>query len=352
MAKNEVKQAHSIISIRIILLLIAFTLLIAGLTMVKPILWPFVLALVIAYIVDPVVHFFERFGLNRILSSLIVVLLFIVIVFGFGATLFPILITQFSAVVDILPTAIDTLQLKLTAWGFNVSQFDVFKTEFIETIKGSIGSTSQIAFKKATSIAQDAFFFVLVPVMLFYLLKDWEKFGNLVIRAVPPRLRVDFSELVLNIDHSVAGFLRGQLTVMTILGTFYAISLTLMGLNYGIAIGVITGLLVFIPYVGAFIGVCIATLIGIIQYNDIWDLFIIWGLFAFAQTVESVVLTPNIVGDKVGLHPVWIMFALMGGGLLFGFIGVLLAVPVATLIGTLIRFAFKQYTNSSFYNEG
>ena len=343
---------QGIVSIRIILLILTFVLAMVGLSMVKPILWPFVLSLVIAYIVDPVVHFFERFGLNRILSSLIVVLLFIILVFGFGATLLPILISQFSAVIDILPTAVDTLQLKLSAWGIEIPQFDVFKNKFIETIKGSIGVTSQIAFNKVTSFAQDAFFFVLVPIMLFYLLKDWEKFGNLVIRAVPSRMRIDFSELVLNIDNSVAGFLRGQLTVMAILGTFYAVALSLTGLNYAIAIGLLTGLLVFIPYVGAFIGVCIATLIGVIQYNDIWELFVIWGLFAFAQTVESIVLTPNIVGDKVGLHPVWIMFALMSGGLLFGFIGVLLAVPVATLIGTLIKFAFKQYTNSSFYNEG
>ncbi|MGB1361245.1 MAG: AI-2E family transporter [Alphaproteobacteria bacterium] len=340
---------NGIISIRIILTLIALTLVMVGLSFVKPILWPFVLSIVLAYIFDPITQFFERFGLNRVLSSLAVVLLFILIVFGFGATILPILISQLMAVVEIMPTAIAVMEAKFQTWGVSVPDLHLFKNNFIDTIKNSIGTTSQIAFTKASSFAQDAFFFVLVPIMLFYLLKDWANLRATVIKAVPYRFRVDMSELFENIDVSVAGFLRGQLTIMLILGSFYSVVLSLLGLNYAIAIGVLTGLLVFIPYVGAFIGVCIATLIGVIQYNDIFDILIIWGIFAFAQSVESVILTPNIVGDKVGLHPVWIMFALMAGGVLFGFIGVLLAVPMTTLFGTLVRFAFQQYTNSDFY---
>ncbi len=342
---------NGVASIRIILTLVIIIMLLIGLSFLKPILWPFVLSIVLAYIFDPITTFFEKFGLNRILSSLVVVFIFLLLLFGFLATLLPIFVLQISAVINILPVGLEVLTTKLNSIGITILEIDVFKNEFIENIKGSLGSTAQIVIGSVSKIAQDTFFFVLVPIMLFYLLKDWESLRKIILKSVPPRLRIDFSELINNINISVSAFLRGQLTVMFILGTFYSIFLSVIGLDYAIAIGVLTGLLVFIPYVGAFVGVCIASLVGIIQYEDVWKLLPIWGTFAFAQSIESVILTPNIVGDKVGLHPVWIIFSLMGGGLLFGFIGVLLAVPMATLIGTITRFIFRQYLKTEFYEK-
>ena len=343
---------NGIVSIRIILTLIIMIILLISLSFLKPILWPFVLSIVLAYIFDPITTFFEKFGFSRILSSFIVVFIFLLLFFGFLATLLPIFVSQINAVIDIVPVGLKVLTEKLNSVGITILEIDVLKNEFIQNLKGSLGSTAQIIINNVSEIAQDAFFFVLVPIMLFYLLKDWESLRKIILKAVPPRLRIDFSELINNIDTSVSGFLRGQLTVMFILGAFYSIVLSVLGLYYAIAIGVLTGILVFIPYVGAFIGFCIASLVGIIQYEDVWRLLPIWGTFAFAQSIESVILTPNIVGDKVGLHPVWIIFALMGGGLLFGFIGVLLAVPMATFIGTIVRFMFKQYLKTEFYEKG
>lgn len=343
---------NGVLSIRIILTLIIIMMLLVGLGFLKPILWPFALSIVLAYIFDPITSFFDKFGFSRIFSSLIVVFIFLLLLFGFLATLLPIFVSQINAVMEIVPVGLEILTEKLNSVGITILEIDVLKNEFIQNIKGSLGSTAQIIIDNVSEIAQDAFFFVLVPIMLFYLLKDWESLRKTILKAVPPRMRVNFSELINDIDISVSGFLRGQLTVMFILGTFYSIALSILGLYYAIAIGVLTGILVFIPYVGAFIGVCIASLIGIIQYENVWSLLPIWGIFAFAQSVESVVLTPNIVGDKVGLHPVWIIFALMGGGLLFGFIGVLLAVPMATFIGTIVRFIFKQYLKTEFYEKG
>ena len=345
-------------SIRLLTTMVFVVVLFLGLSFIKPILWPFILAIVLAYIFDPMTTAIERFGMGRGIASFMTVAIFSAVVGVFLSILLPILVGQLVTVVEKFPQALDALQLRLLALEINIPNWISAKEKIMLAIKNidtsslrMISGNAQTIFTKISGVANQAFLFVLVLIMMFYLLKDFAVLRNTFIKAVPLRHHADMIEWAGVINKSVAGFLRGQLTVMVILGTWYAIVLSLIGLENGIAIGVMTGLVVFIPYVGAIIGVCMATLFGVAQFADIWHIFLIWGVYAFAQSVESIVLTPNIVGNKVGLHAVWIMFALMSGAVLFGFIGVLLAVPTAATIGATIRFYFAKYLKTEFYKR-
>ena len=191
---------------------------------------------------------------------------------------------------------------------------------------------------------------VIVPVVGFYMLMDWDRMiaeiDDLLPRDHAPVIR----ELAREINHTLASFVRGQGTVGLILGSFYAISLMLVGLQFGLVVGVVSGLITFIPYVGAIVGGVLAIGLGLVQFWGDWmSLGLIAGIFVFGQFVEGNILSPNLVGSSVGLHPVWLMLALSVFGSLFGFVGMLVAVPVAAALGVIARFAARQYRQSQLY---
>jgi len=192
---------------------------------------------------------------------------------------------------------------------------------------------------------------VITPVVAFYLLRDWDRIvayiDSLLPRASAPTIR----EQATKIDETIAGFVRGQASVCLVLAGYYALSLTLVGLQFGLLVGLGAGLISFIPYLGASDGIIVALAIAYAQYAEWTPIVVVAAIFLVGQVAESYVLTPKLVGDRVGLHPVWIIFALLAGGALFGFTGVLLAVPVAAMIGVLIRFGVLRYKESSLYES-
>lgn len=190
----------------------------------------------------------------------------------------------------------------------------------------------------------------ITPIVAFYLLRDWDVMIGTIHGWLPRQHAATILDQVNEIDRTLAGFVRGQATVCLVLGLFYGVALSVFGLNFGLVVGSIAGLLSFIPYVGSLVGFVSSVGIALVQYDTWTPVVVVVVIFLVGQAVEGNFLTPKLVGDKVGLHPVWVMFALLAGGSLFGFVGVLMAVPVAAVIGVLTRFALQQYLSSSYYS--
>jgi predicted PurR-regulated permease PerM len=188
------------------------------------------------------------------------------------------------------------------------------------------------------------------PVVAFYLIYDWHRMIRSVDSWIPIQHRDTVRELAREVDAAIAGFLRGQTAVCLILGSFYAVALTLTGLNFGLLIGLISGLITFIPYVGSMTGLVLSLGVAVAQFWPAYgSILIVLGIFLVGQFVEGNVLAPKLVGESVGIHPVWLIFALLAFGYLFGFVGLLVAVPLAATIGVLTRFALRRYLQSSLY---
>lgn len=337
----------------------AFILLVLGLWLVREVLLPFVAGIALAYFLNPLADRLERLGVSRMVASLtmiaVVILSFVVLALLF----LPILGTQVSAFVQGLPNAVTRLQTVLTDetrdWltrivgdrlpDLNKSLAEIM-TEgakwFVSSL-GSIWAGGQALFSIVTLI-------VIAPVIAFYVLYDWHKMLVKVDGWVPRRNRETVRNLAREMDRAIAGFVRGQAGVCLILGAFYAVALSLAGLNFGVLIGMISGLITFIPYVGSLTGLLLASVVAIAQFWPEWTwILLIVGVFFLGQFLEGYILQPKLVGESAGLHPVWLMFALFAFGYLFGFVGLLLAVPVAAAIGVLIRFGLQQYMASTLY---
>lgn len=337
----------------------ALILLVLGMWVLREVLLPFVAGIVLAYFLNPVADRLERLGVSRMFASLIMIAL-VILAFVVLALLFlPILGTQISAFVQGLPGAVTRLQTVLTdetrEWltkivgdrlpDLNKSLGDILAegAKWTVTFLASLWAGGQALFSIVTLI-------VIAPVIAFYVLYDWHKMLAKVDSWVPRRNRETVRELAAEIDRAIAGFVRGQAGVGLILGAFYAVTLTLAGLNFGFLIGMISGLISFIPYVGSLTGLLLAAVVAIAQFWPDWKwIILIVMIFFSGQFLEGYILQPKLVGESVGLHPVWLMFALFAFGYLFGFVGLLLAVPLAAAMGVLIRFALKQYMASSIY---
>ena len=192
---------------------------------------------------------------------------------------------------------------------------------------------------------------VITPLVAFYLLRDWDRIVARIDSLLPSRIRPIVREQAKEIDDILAGFVRGQATVCLLLGVFYAVGLSLAGLDFGVIVGLGTGLISFIPYFGMTIGLVTGMGIAVAQFADWVPIAIVAGVFAVGQVLEGNVITPRLVGNRVRLHPVWVIFAVLAGGALFGFTGILLALPAAAVIGVLVRFAVSRYQGSSLFDR-
>ena len=340
----------------------AALLLVLSIWILREVLLPFVAGMVLAYFLNPVADRLERLGVSRMVASLIMVALVILSLVVLALLFLPILGAQISAFVQGLPNAVTRLQTVLTEenreWltkivgdrlpDLNKSLGDIVTegAKWIIAFLASLWAGGQALFSIVSLL-------VIAPVIAFYILYDWHKMIAKVDSWVPRRNRETIRELAREIDRAIAGFVRGQAGVGLILGAFYAVTLTLAGLNFGFLIGLISGLISFIPYVGSLTGLLLAALVAVAQFwpNWTWVLLII-GIFFSGQFIEGYILQPKLVGESVGLHPVWLMFALFAFGYLFGFVGLLLAVPLAAALGVVIRFGLRQYMASAIYTGG
>ncbi|TQM91565.1 AI-2E family transporter [Roseinatronobacter monicus] len=317
-------------------------------------LLPFVTGAAIAYFLNPLVTKLTRVGAPRALAVAILMLTAIGLIVLAGLLVIPVVISQavqFSATV---PDLLARLQEFLSARFPNLSGLeDTLQTSLAtmgEAIRDRGAELAQGVWRSVSGLVSALIFLVITPVVAFYLLLDWPRVlkgaDDLLPRQHAPVIR----DLAGQIDRSIAGFVRGQVTVCLILAVYYATALGLVGLQFGLAIGVTAGLISFVPYIGAILGGVLAIGVALWQF---WDtpssIAIVVVIFVIGQILEGNILVPRIVGHSVRLHPVWLLFAISSFGMLFGFTGMLIAVPLAASVGVLVRFGLAQYQASSLY---
>lgn len=338
--------------------LIGLGLAVLVLWLLSGMLLPFVVGLAVAYLLDPVVDRFERAGAPRWLATSLVLLCFVLLLVLFGLLLVPLIQSQVSHMLEVLPTYATLVKERLLpALDRLVHRLSPDDVERLRTAAGNYAGdvvgwlARTISGVLSSSLALFDVFSVLfiTPVVAFYLMRDWDLLVAKVDSWLPREHLPVIREQARAVDTTLSGFVRGQATVCVVLGLFYAIALSAAGLDFGLVIGLVSGLLSFIPYVGTLFGFVASTGLALLQFDEWWRIALVIGIFVFGQAVEGNVLTPKLVGDKVGLHAVWVIFALLAGGSLFGFVGVLLAVPVAAVIGVLTRFALSHYLESPYY---
>lgn len=315
---------------------------------------PFIVGGAIAYFLDPVADRLQRMGLSRVAATAVISVIALMVFVILSLLIFPMLIRQLSDLVNAAPQIIQQLQDFLYA--HFPSLFDensVARSTLVsigKTIQAKGGELASTVLSSALTVINAIVFIVVVPVVAFYLLLDWDNMVARIDALLPLEHRETIRGIARDIDRVLAGFVRGQVSVCMILGTFYSVSLMIAGLQFGLIVGAIAGLITFIPYIGALIGGALAIGLAFFQFWGDWlHIGIIAGIFAVGQFLEGNVITPKLVGGSIGLHPVWLLFALSAFGTIFGFVGMLVAVPVAAALGVLVRFAAAQYLDSRLY---
>lgn len=318
------------------------------------VLLPFVLGGAIAYFLDPVVDRLERMGCSRVMATAIITVVGLLAFVLLLLWVIPSLVNQALDLFDVAPTLFVNLR------DFLIERFpDIMDTEsplrqslvsIGETIKARGGELLNTVLSSAAGIINIVMLFVIVPVVAVYLLLDWDNMVARIDELLPRDHAPTIRKLAKDIDGTLASFIRGMGTVCIILGTYYAVALMVIGLQFGLVVGFIAGLVTFIPYLGALIGGALAIGLALFQFWGDWlSIGLVAGVFMLGQVIEGNVLTPKLVGSSVGLHPVWLILALSIFGTLFGFVGMLVAVPVAASIGVITRFAANQYLHSRLY---
>ena len=325
----------------------------------RSVLMPFVAGAVIAYFLDPALDRMVKKGMSRLFATILVTGLFFAIVASVIILIVPLLQAQFVGFAKVLPSLIEMATQYLTP----VQELfrEKLTSERIAALKDATKTLGSelvswiLELLKGVFDGGVAFFNLLAlvfitPLVSFYLLRDWDvivvKFDQLLPRDHAETVR----GIIKDVDETIAGFVRGQGIVMLSLAAFYGISLTLTGLDFGLLVGIGAGLISFVPYFGMLIGLAISLTIAVVQFGEWVPVVFVLAVFGLGQIVESFYLTPKLVGESVGLHALWVIFALMAGGALFGFTGVLLAIPVAATIGVLVRFFLAGYLDSALYS--
>jgi predicted PurR-regulated permease PerM len=309
---------------------------------------PFVLGGAIAYCLDPIADWLENRGLSRTMATVVITLFAILVFIVTFVLIIPTLAQQTVGLFEAVPQIVARFE------NFITTRFpDLLDPEsgarrtlqgLGETIQAKGGEFAETLLSSAASLLNILILIVLVPVVTFYLLLDWDRMVGRIDELLPRDHAPIIRRLAKDIDRTLASFIRGQGTVCLIMGAYYALGLMLVGLNFGAIIGAVAGLITFIPYVGALVGGVLAIGLALFQFWGEW----VWigavvAIFFTGQFLEGNIITPNLVGNSVGLHPVWLIFALTAFGTLFGFVGMLVAVPLAAVIGVLVRFALEEY---------
>jgi predicted PurR-regulated permease PerM len=330
--------------------------------LLAPVLTPFAVAAMFAYLFDPLVDRLERLRLSRQTAAAIVFLGLTVLLVLVLLALIPYLERQVAILLRHLPDWIDWLRTDAVGWlndtfGLSLDMPDAqqFGNMIQEHWKEAGGAAATVVAQVSRSgVAVIAWIthLIVVPVAFFYLLRDWHVLIDNIHGLLPRSVEPIVTRLARESDDMLSGFVRGQLTVMLALGAIYAIGLRLVGLDVGPLIGMIAGLISFIPYLGAILGVVAGVVATFVQFHDWLHVVLVLVVFVFGHVMESYVLVPRLVGHKIGLHPLAVIFAVLAGGELFGFLGVLLALPVASVVNVLLRYGYERYRDSALYQTG
>ena len=328
----------------------------------SPMLMPFVVAAMLAYLGDPLADRLERLHLSRALAVSIVFLVLTLLLAGALLLLIPLISHQVENLIQNVPGYVDWAEH--TAWPWLQAKLHLDPRTFdsdrlVAAIKAHIGSVGGIAGQVLGKVSRSGLGFVLwltnlvlIPVVTFYLLRDWDRLVAAIDRLLPRSIEPTVAYLARESDAVLGAFVRGQLLVMLALGVYYGGTLSLVaGLSVGVLIGMVAGLLSFVPYLGFITGFAAAIIAALVQYGDWSHVLIVCGVFVVGQLLEGYVLVPKLVGEKIGLHPVAVIFAVLAGGELFGFLGVLLALPAASVVVVLLRYLMERYQQSELYTE-
>lgn len=325
------------------------------------VLLPFVMGMAIAYFLDPVVDWLEHHRIGRSFGTTAVIVLFFTGLVMVFLLFVPLLQGQVVELAHRLPTIFTDLRDRLDDFLVQVQINAGIPPEEVRRLRDAAGGQAGNALNFAAGLVGDVLhgsvaivnvlsLVVITPVVAFYLLRDWDRIVARVDSWLPRRQAPAIRAQAREINRTLSAFARGQALLCLLMGTYYAIVLSVLGLDFGLIIGVLTGVICFIPFVGAFVGGATAISLALFQFGDLAMVAAVAGAFAVGQTLEGYVFQPWLIGDRVGLHPVWMIFSLLAGGALFGFLGVLVAVPVTAIIGVLARFALGQYLASAFYD--
>jgi predicted PurR-regulated permease PerM len=339
--------------------LVALAALVLLLLLLKAILLPFVLGMAIAYLLDPLAKQLTKRGMSRLIAALLILGGFVVAFAVLVLLIAPVLSRQFAAFIAHAPDYALRIQAMVsdanhpwikTMVGDNLVGSDKAVGDLMNQALGYVTGFLSSLWTKGRALISIFSLVIITPVVAFYLICDWDHMVMTVDRLIPLPQRDTVRRLAREIDATISAYMRGQSGVCIILGSYYAIGLTLAGLNFGLLIGVVSGLISFIPYVGSLTALVLSLAVALAQFFPDWtSISIVVGVVLVGQFLEGNLISPFLVGHSVGLHPVWLMFSLFAFGYLFGFVGLLLAVPLAAAAGVLIRFAIGRYLESPFY---
>lgn len=328
--------------------------------LLNSVLMPFVASMILAYLADPLTNYFQRLGMKRPLAVSLVFLVLLIVLTACLLVFIPLVVQQIKQLGEAVPGIFmwveNVLAPQVEEWtGYDLrTEITNVREVLVENWRdagsylaqalGHIGRSGMALMTWITYIA-------LIPVVTFYLLLDWNRMLRNIASLVPRQWAEDTFRLARRCDEVLASFLRGQLLVMLSLGIIYATGLTLMGLNFGLLIGFVSGVVSFVPFLGFIVGIAVALIVALFQYGTWWAVLGVIVVFGIGQAAESVILQPKLLGDKIGLHPVAVIFAVLAGGNVFGFTGVLLALPAAAVFMVLLRELNDRYKQSTLYKS-
>lgn len=334
------------------------TLFIVFLQSIRPILLPFVVGTMVAYLFDPLVDRLERNRFSRLSATAVVTVTFFLSLTAMVMWLGPLLYHQLAGVLGAIPDLLREAQALLERKGAPI-------LELLGQVQGAQMDQEQLASQTLTAASQVlkglmvsggaalnlASLLFITPIVCFYLLRDWDKMVAAIDHLLPRAYADTIREQVQLIDATLAGYLRGQVMVMAILAVYYAIALTVIGVKFSLVLALIAGVFIIIPYVGTLVSTLLAVGLAYMQFGMEWQTIATISVYLVGQMLEQQVLTPKVIGDRVGLHPLWMVFGMLAGAVLLGFAGVLLAVPITAVVGVLVRFAISRYLQSNFYKQ-
>jgi len=338
---------------------LAIALVVGGLLYaLSPILAPFLAGAILAYVLNPLVGRLTGRYLPRVVAVVLVLILALALLVALALVIVPLLVKELRLMAERLPAFLAWVNEKFAPW--LKERFDIDFQLDVETVKqlaGGILANNQdlvaglLDSLKIGGLALLAFFVnvLLVPVVLFFLLRDWDRIVARIDRLIPRHLHQRARTIFREIDAVLAEFLRGQVTVMLVMSVYYAAALSVAGLEFALPVGVITGMLVILPYVGAFTGILLGSVAAILQFGTLAGLAWVWLAFGIGQALEGMAVTPLLVGERIGLHPVAVIFALLAFGQIFGFFGVLLALPASAALLVALRHLRAAYLAGPLY---
>lgn len=322
------------------------------------VLLPFVLGMVIAYLLNPLVNWFAKVKLGRRPAALIILTVFFALFAGLLALVAPVIYRELSELMKEIPNYIERLKSLLEPVTERVEDFigqqdkeevQALVTDHAATAVAALGSVAGGLVYGGQMMLHFISLIVITPIVAYFMMKEWPRIVAWIENILPRPSKNTILSLLDQIDRKLSGFIRGQVTVAFMLGLAYALGLSIVGLKYGFLIGILAGLLSIIPMVGSVTGFIVGVAVAWFQTYS-WEFpLVVASIFIIGQIIEGNILTPKIVGDRVGLHPLWIFFALMAGASLFGFLGMLLAVPVAAVASVIISFMIREYKFSPFF---